>query len=272
MVVTEDTDGMTIDELAHRTGTPASTIRLYQSRGLLPAPKREGRIGFYGPQHLARMHLIARLQTDGFSLAGIGRLLDAWKEGRALDEVLGLEAQVAATWGAPEPLVLTAHEFAARLPGGDLSAELAQRALDLGLMRIEGDQIVIEEPKLLDVGTELAGLGVPTEVILDEFEALRALMNQVSARFVHVFREFIWAVFVEQGFLEGQLPDVVATLQRLSQLSESIVERTLRSALKQAAEGFVNAESKALAEHDLTRTIEPLIRAAGLAMPSEECE
>jgi DNA-binding transcriptional MerR regulator len=81
-------DVVTIDELAQRTGTPTSTFRLYQSRGLLPGPTREGRVGYHRAQHLMnRMRLIAQLQDDGF--AGIGRLLEAWPEGRGLDEVMG---------------------------------------------------------------------------------------------------------------------------------------------------------------------------------------
>jgi hypothetical protein len=60
-----------------------------------------------------------------------------------------------------EPLVLTAAELSERLPGGDLSMELAQRTIALGLMRIEGDTVVIDDPRFLDVGSQLAALGVP---------------------------------------------------------------------------------------------------------------
>lgn len=255
---------MTIDELAQRSGTPTSTIRLYQSKGLLPAPRREGRVGFYGSPHLVRMRLIAQLQADGFSLAGIARLLQAWQEGRALDEILGLEAQVAATWGSPEPLVLTPAELAGRLPGGDLPVELAQRALDIGLMRIEGDVVVIDDPKFLEVGSELAGLGVPLAEIVDEFEILKELMDQVAARFARLFREHIWSTFVEGGLPEGELPDVLINLQHLSQLAEAIVASSLRDSLKRAADRFLVEESDLIQKHGLTETIEPLIRAAGL--------
>src|SRR5580658_6948178 len=89
---------MTIEELASQSGTATSTVRMYQSRGLLPAPERHGRIGYYGQGHLARLRLIAQLQEQGFSLASIKQLTEAWESGRGLDDVLGLEAQVAATW------------------------------------------------------------------------------------------------------------------------------------------------------------------------------
>ena len=52
---------VTVDELAQRTGVPSSTIRMYQTRGLLPKPRRDGRVGRYGPAHLARLELIGQL-------------------------------------------------------------------------------------------------------------------------------------------------------------------------------------------------------------------
>ena len=100
---------MTIDELASRAGLPSSTVRLYQTRALIPPPRRAGRQGFYGDGHLARLRLITELQERGFSLAAIKHLVDAWETGRGLDALLGLEAQVAAQ--RSEPVRLTIEEL-----------------------------------------------------------------------------------------------------------------------------------------------------------------
>ena len=86
-----DSERLTIDELAHHSGLPASTIRLYQTKGVLPPPTKQGRVGYYGEGHVARLKLIAQLQNEGFSLASISRLVDAWENGRGLD--LGALAQ-----------------------------------------------------------------------------------------------------------------------------------------------------------------------------------
>src|SRR5580700_6386421 len=112
---------MTIEELAGLAGAPTSTVRMYQSRGLLPPPTRRGRVGFYGPGHLARLRLIAQLQEQGFSLASIKRVVDVWESGRGLEDIMGLEAQVATAWGPEEPLRLAADEFAARFLGHEVS-------------------------------------------------------------------------------------------------------------------------------------------------------
>ncbi len=71
----EDAAPMTIDALAQRTGMSARNIRAHQSRGLLAPPRLRGRTGYYSQEHVARIELIQMLQSDGFSLALIERLL-----------------------------------------------------------------------------------------------------------------------------------------------------------------------------------------------------
>jgi len=44
----DDEGQLTIEELASQAGTATTTVRMYQSRGLLPPPERRGRIGYYG--------------------------------------------------------------------------------------------------------------------------------------------------------------------------------------------------------------------------------
>ena len=65
-----------IEDLATRVELSVDTIRFYQKRRLLPPPVREGRIGWYGPDHADRLRRIRDLQTRGFSLAVIRRLVD----------------------------------------------------------------------------------------------------------------------------------------------------------------------------------------------------
>lgn len=65
-----------VDELAARCGMSVDTIRFYQSRSLLPAPVREGRLAWYTQDHLDRLRRIRSLKAKGFTLASIRRLLD----------------------------------------------------------------------------------------------------------------------------------------------------------------------------------------------------
>jgi DNA-binding transcriptional MerR regulator len=80
-----------IDDLARAAGTTVRNVRVYQDRGLLPPPRREGRTGIYGEAHLARLRLIGQLLERGYTFAHIGEFLEAWQRGRNLTDLLGLE-------------------------------------------------------------------------------------------------------------------------------------------------------------------------------------
>src|SRR5437588_6964613 len=113
MMVTHDSSPrLTIDELARRTGMTVRNIRAHQSRGLLPPPEIEGRTGYYGPEHVARLDLIAEMQADGFNLTAIKRLLE--NTAGSESEVLGFKRALLG-WEEEEPEFVTADELGERL-------------------------------------------------------------------------------------------------------------------------------------------------------------
>src|SRR5437660_9543747 len=67
---------LTIEQLAAETGMSVRNIRSHQARGLLAPPEVRSRVGYYGPEHVAQLHLIRSLQEEGFNLNGIKRLLE----------------------------------------------------------------------------------------------------------------------------------------------------------------------------------------------------
>ena len=44
-----------VEELAAEAGITVELLRAYQSRGLLPPPRHEGRVAVYGRGHLRRL-------------------------------------------------------------------------------------------------------------------------------------------------------------------------------------------------------------------------
>src|SRR5258708_12198770 len=60
---------LTVDELARQARLPVRTIREYQTLRLLPAPRRQGRIGVSGQPHLDRLAPLGRPHRRGHSLA-----------------------------------------------------------------------------------------------------------------------------------------------------------------------------------------------------------
>lgn len=245
---------MTIDELAARAGLPSSTVRLYQTKGLLPPPRRAGRRGYYGSGHLARLRLITDLQRRGFSLAAIRQLVDAWETGRSLDALLGLETQIAAP--RPEPVRLTVEELTGHLAGQALTPETLRRVLRLGLAELADDGTVTTDPRFLRFGSQLSALGIPPEEILDEWEALQTSTGTIAKRFVAVFDRHLWRPFAEAGMPPEQVTALTEALRGLGPLAEEVVVTALRLALERAATAFVAEQARSLEDAGLLEQVQ----------------
>src|SRR6266576_3326082 len=96
-----------IEQLARTAGVAVDTIRFYQGKGLLDAPRRDGRVTWYGDNHLERLGRIRELQRRGFTLTVIQRFLAGELE--PSDESL-----VAAVTRPTSPQTLTLTELADR--------------------------------------------------------------------------------------------------------------------------------------------------------------
>ena len=225
-----------IDELAREAGTPTSTVRLYQSKGLLPPPRIVGRVGRYDDRHLARLRLIGRLQEQGFSLAAIRHLVDAWETGRGLPEVLGL--------GGDDPgLELTPAQLAQVFDGVELTPEVMARAVELGLIEVDGAIIRVPNPAYLRLGSEIARLGIPAGEVLDEYEHLRTSTAAIADRFVALFERHVLDPAADGGFDAGRVAELTATFERLRGLATSIVEEVLREVLAERAAARLGEEA-----------------------------
>ncbi|MFZ1440613.1 MAG: MerR family transcriptional regulator [Candidatus Microthrix subdominans] len=185
-------DEFRLDELAQRAEVASTTVRLYRNRGLLPPPRLVGRTGWYDAGHLNRLRLITRLQSQGFSLSGIGELLEQWKQGRSLDAMLGVEDQLGALLGEPHATTLVPSQLASLFPDEALTVELMQRATGLGLVEpLDSGDVRVVDRRFIGAGATLAHLGIPLAEILDEWEALRAQTDQVANRFITLFEHHL---------------------------------------------------------------------------------
>jgi DNA-binding transcriptional MerR regulator len=262
----KDEGQLTIEELAGEAGTATTTVRMYQSKGLLPPPERRGRIGYYGPGHLARLRLIAQLQEQGFSLASIKRLTDAWESGRGLDDILGLETQVAAVWAPEQPARLKLSEFKELFAGQAITPAVLQRAIRMGLVGLDGIFVTVKSPKLLAIGLELVRAGIPVKETMDELETLQGMADSIAGRFTAVFERNMWEPFVAAGLPAGQIRPLTESLQRLSALAEEVVNAVLRDALRRRAGEFLAQQATRMDSAAVRDELRPLARAAGLEL------
>jgi DNA-binding transcriptional MerR regulator len=225
---------VTIDELARESGITSRNIRAYQTRGLLPPPRMEGRVGHYDEGHLARLRYVAGLQERGFSLAAIQCLLDAWEDGRGLNDVLGFEEALTAPWIDDQPERVSIDRLLALFPAAAEEPGLLERSIALGLLTVVGDEFEAPSPILLRVGAELVAAGVPLSATLDEYERLVADADRIAERFVDLFESNVWEPFVAAGMPPERLAAVTEALQRARPTASKAMDAALSHAMERA--------------------------------------
>jgi DNA-binding transcriptional MerR regulator len=217
-----------LDELARQAGVASTTVRLYQNKGLLAPPRLEGRTGWYDDAHLSRLRLIARLQGEGYSLAGIANLLEQWEQGRSLEAVIGVEAELDALIGDVHAVVLDPMELLERFPDGSMTPELMQRAGSLGLVQLTDDgKVRVTDRRFLETGSALARLGIPADLILDEWEALVVHTDDIAQRFITIFETRLAPDDWQQGLDTARTRDLAATLAQLQSTARQVLVAAL---------------------------------------------
>jgi len=221
-------DEWSVDEVARRAGTTVRNVRLYQERGLLPPPRRDGRRGWYNEDHLRRLRLVLSMLRRGYPLTAIRELTDALEDGRTLADVLGFEEALAEPFLTEEPRKLSAEELLELFPESPL--DNLQRAVELEILVPDTDGFVVPSPSLLESGAQLVADGVPLEAVLDAAAEIRAATDRLAERLVALFTDYVWQPFVDAGMPADDLPRITATLQR----QRPLVAKAVMPALAQA--------------------------------------
>ena len=148
---------MRVEQLSARADVTVDTIRYYQSKGLLDAPRREGRVAWYGEQHVERLARIRSLQGRGFTLATIVRLVSG--ELDAADEALLAELS---GWREDVP---GSDDVAGTAPGRDGTAPGTHGPSEETADRIGSDRIGSESGPTLTLEELSEATGVPLALL-----------------------------------------------------------------------------------------------------------
>ena len=220
-----------IDELARLAGTTVRTVRMYQEKGLLPAPLRRGRKAAYRTEHLTRLRLVQRLADRGYSLAAIKDLIDAWDSQHGLEHLLGIEAAVTEGGAIEPPRRFTADELTELFPGDeDLSA--LQRALDIGLLVADGEEFVAPNPTLVMAGAALVAAGMPPLATIDLATATLASVDVLAERFMTAFLEHVWQPFEDAGEPDAEVARMAREIREKRALAVQAVASAMASAME----------------------------------------
>ena len=220
-----------IEQLARTAGVAVDTIRFYQGKGLLDAPRREGRVTWYGEGHLERLRRIRDLQQRGFTLTVIQRFLSGELE--ASDEEL-----VAAVTRPSAPQTLTLAELAERSGVAEpLLASLEQAGL---LVPVDGGDVPLYpagDLEAIAAGMKLIAAGIPLGSLMELGKEHAASIERTSRQAVELFdrhvRERIQAEGGETEVAERRLLELFnELLEASSTLVRHHFERTVLRAAR----------------------------------------
>jgi DNA-binding transcriptional MerR regulator len=235
-----------IDDLARAAGTTVRNVRVYQDRGLLPPPRREGRTGVYSDAHLARLRLIGSLLEKGYTFAHIGEFLGAWQRGRNLTDLLGLEEVLTTPWSDEVDDYVTADDLVELFGTEQLDEVSLQRALEQELVVLDGDRFRVPSPRLLHAGSELVKAGIPLSVVLDLSDQLKSDMERSAKRLVGAVADH--AVLPMTESYDTSLAEVGELINRLKPLAQLAVDAHLAFAMERTIREVVEAQMQAGAE------------------------
>lgn len=223
-----------MDQVAEKTRTTVRTIRWYQSEGLLPPPRRAGRVAMYDAEHLARLEAIRDLQAHGLTLTAIRRLLERAPGNAAPTALAFVKTAVAQSVGDNAEIV-TADEVATRLGLPDGTPADPAIVAELGIaQQLPDGRWRITAPAAFEASAGLAQLGVPMDA--------RIRLSRLFAEHTRVMAEGVVDMFMQylmpdDGELDPELWDTLAAaVARLRPLAATAVASSFDVALAHAAE------------------------------------
>jgi DNA-binding transcriptional MerR regulator len=227
---------LTIEQLAAATGMTVRNIRSHQARGLLAPPEVRLRVGYYGPDHVARLQLIRDLQHEGFNLNGIKRLLDEHQDG---DQRLQRFKRAMTTTAFDErEQTTTAEELGRRfrVRARDAARVLA-KAEKLGVLAPNGEGgYRVPSPSLLAAAEEVVRRGISLDGALEVFEELQLHADAVAKAFVKLFVRDVWRPFQAADMPPERWAEIDESIERLRPLASdallAIFQQRIRSQIE----------------------------------------
>jgi DNA-binding transcriptional MerR regulator len=205
---------MTVDELAARTGMTVRTLRFYASEGLLPPPHRRGRVAYYGAGHRMRLELVRTLQTHGYTLSAIQRVLDRLPDNASAAEY-SVQSAVLAPWLAEHTEVLD-HAGLERRAGRPIDEAQIDHLVSLGALERRPDGTYLAAPAALGHAIELMELPVPPEVLKESAAIIDEHATAVANGLTELFARAIWGPY-QRGEIDHE--QVLRILERMRPLA-----------------------------------------------------
>ena len=230
---------LSVEQLASRVGMTVRTVRFYAGRGLIPPPRREGRNGYYGPDHLARLELVRELQAHGFTLSAIEGYLENIP-GDATPSRWRSTARCShrgcriCPRPSPDPSCSSA-------PGASCSDDDLELLVALGVIEPTPVEDVFQvAPAHLAVGVQFLDVGLPTEAALAARRIITEHGQAMATELTELFRTTVWPHLKSSG----QPPEAITTMiERFKPLTIAALVTAYETAVDEAKRETIRRRS-----------------------------
>ena len=179
-----------VEAVAAACDVSVDTVRYYQSKGLLPPPGREGRVAWYGTEHVERIREIRALQRKGLTLAAIKRVVEGGL-GR-VDADLAAAVAAAQAQGGRDEGALSLDQFAA---ASGVPASLIQAVEREGIRLsrpVDGEERYAEaDIQTVRAALKLLEFGLPLGELLSLARQTHEAMLGLAQRAVELFDDHV---------------------------------------------------------------------------------
>jgi DNA-binding transcriptional MerR regulator len=172
-----------LDELATLSGVSVRNIRAYRERGLLDAPRREGRWAFYDDRHLAQLRAVNELLRKGYTSAHIAEFLDGTRQGHDLADILGLQQAI---FGPPRRAASVTLDV-------DPEGDDALRLLRYGLAEVIDGELTLVNPNIAEIVGRAADQLPYVQVMLRVCDGIAGLLDELAAAVVDASEQSVFA-------------------------------------------------------------------------------
>lgn len=229
-------DEMSVEDLATRVGMTVRTVRFYAGRGLIPPPRREGRNGYYGPEHVARLELVRELQAHGFTLSAIEGFLGHLPADASAQDI-ALQRTLLAPWSSDltERLDRTVLE---KRSGRALSDDDIELLVALSVIEPTPEEDVFSVTTAhLNIGIQMLELGLPVDAARAAQQIFTRHGQQIAEEITDVFRTMVWPTLRESDQPAEVVTAIIdrykpVSVQALVVAYESAVNETKRETVR----------------------------------------
>ena len=251
-------DALTVDALAERTGVSVRNIRAYQTAGLMPPPRLQGRTALYSAEHLGKLELIRDLRKQGFKLDAIKQMLTGTPDGAWSEYSLVSELFSTTFFTVEKPQRKALSQMASHWTQAATQHQ-KDRLSENGLYRRIGpDEVEMLSPSLERIGIQLAELDVPLDTVLDLQDELIRHSRAIAQAYVEQLFIAMMHTVTENHALRGsgsttdeQAGNAAGIDPRLVELIKALFER-----LRPLAIGSVSAAFPVVLQQEFDRAIQ----------------